>query len=147
MALLSPQSSPSLMASHRSRTLTAAFHSFVADCCRLDAAQRPSATDHLITAHPFLRQHLKAKVGTGRDPLYQFQVKECLEHSAVSLPLFLQLSLSAILDQKQSPTAAARTVSSEIEGRLTLAADGGGGESEEAHCPAEAASAAVEWVF
>ena len=50
------------MESHRSRTLTSAFHSFVSECCRLDAAQRPAATDHLITAHPFIRQHLKAKV-------------------------------------------------------------------------------------
>ena len=52
----------SLMESHRSRTLTAAFHAFVAECCRLDASQRPAATDHLITAHPFIRQHLKGKV-------------------------------------------------------------------------------------
>lgn len=120
------KSSLSLMESHRSRTLTSAFHSFVSECCRLDAAQRPAATDHLITAHPFIRQHLKAK-----------------------------LTLSAILDQKtsssssQSPPApaAAQNIALEIEG-LTLAAPMAEEKVEDESEQSDvAASGVVEWVF
>ena len=62
----------------------------------------------------------------------------------------LQLTLSAILDHKTSPSppAAAQNISSEIEG-LTLAAppsaeEEGGDDSERSDVPA---SGAVEWVF
>ena len=63
-----------------------------------------------------------------------------------------QLTLSAILDHKTSPSppaaAAAQNISSEIEG-LTLAAppsaeEEGGEDSERSDVPA---SGAVEWVF
>ncbi len=37
------------------RTFTDSFHSFVDECCRLEAEARPPAAQ-LLTAHPFIKQ-------------------------------------------------------------------------------------------